>query len=198
MPARHASLRGHQRQSGTIAETTKRLNTVMLIASTVALAACGGGVDRATNSGTAVDTGRRTLATPNAATAVAMSTVAPLPITGKIHEVKMIGDEKGYRFEPSSLTINVGDGLKFLNVIGGPHNVAFNTVPGDSKVQLDANMPAQTGAGPSAKLGELSGPLLVAPNDTYTVSFAGVKPGVYAFNCTPHLALGMKGQVTIE
>jgi len=59
-------------------------------------------------------------------------------------------------------------------------------------------MPAQTGAGPSAKIGDLSSPLLTAPNDTYTVSFAGVKPGKYDFNCTPHLALGMKGTITVQ
>jgi len=33
------------------------------------------------------------------------------------------------------------------------------------------------------ELHELSRPLLVVPNDTYTVSFAGVKPGKYDFNC---------------
>ena len=110
----------------------------------------------------------------------------------------MINDDKGYRFDPANLTIKVGDGIKFVNAAGGPHNVAFNTVPDASKGQLDANMPAQTGAGPAAKLGELSGPLVVAPNDTYTVSFAGVTPGTYEFNCTPHLAMNMKGQVTVQ
>lgn len=180
--------------------------TLVVLATSVTLVACGGGGDKsantaATSSGASTGVATppaNTAATTGAAPAAAASVGTPAPITGKTYEVKMIGDEKGYRFDPATLTIKVGNGIKFVNVTGGPHNLAFNTVPDASKGQLDANMPAQTGAGPSAKLGVLSGPLLVAPNDTYTVSFAGVTPGVYGFNCTPHLALGMKGQVTVQ
>ncbi len=43
----------------------------------------------------------------------------------------------------------------------------------------------------------LVGPLLADPNATYTVSFAGLKPGVYRYYCTPHLALGTTGTVTV-
>ena len=185
-----------------------RFNGLVLAASAIALAACAGGGDKNANSAQA-DTSMGAAAPaaapaapaaePAAAPAGAAATAGtPAPITGKTIEVKMIGDAKGYRFEPATITLKVGDGLKYINVSGGPHNVAFNTVPPDSKAQLDANMPAQTGSGPGAKLGELSGPLLINPNDTYTVSFAGVKPGKYLFNCTPHLALGMKGDITVQ
>lgn len=44
----------------------------------------------------------------------------------------------------------------------------------------------------------LTGPLLSAPNQTYVVSFAGLKPGVYHYYCTPHLALGMTGVITVQ
>ena len=106
--------------------------------------------------------------------------------------------KRGIRFDPASLTIKVGDAVKYTNVSGGPHNVAFNTEPDAAKAQLDANMPATTAAGAGPKLGQMSSPLLIAPNDTYTISFAGVPPGAYDFNCTPHLALGMKGSLTIQ
>jgi plastocyanin len=184
-----------------------QFNRVVFVAGAAMLGACGGGdksaSDTAATNGSAsatsaTATAANSTATTAASAAAPTSTAAPLPITGKTYDVKMIGDEKGYRFEPATLTIKVGDGIKFVNITGGPHNVAFNTVPDASKAQLDGNMPAQTGAGPSPKLGELSGPLLVTPNDSYTVSFAGVKPGVYGVNCTPHLALGMKGQVTVQ
>ena len=118
--------------------------------------------------------------------------------TGKTWAVKMIGDEKGYRFDPANLTIKVGDAVKYTNVSGGPHNVAFNTEPDAAKAQLDANMPAATSAGAGPKLGQMSSPLLIAPNDTYTISFAGLPPGTYDFNCTPHLALGMKGELIVQ
>jgi plastocyanin len=183
-----------------------RFHGVVLAAGAIALGACGGGGDKNASTSTPDTTAAAAAATTPPAGAAAPTTTAaanavpPAPITGKTYDVKMIGDEKGYRFEPATLTVKVGDGIKFTNVTGGPHNLAFNTVPGDTanKTQLDANMPAQTGAGPGSKIGWLSGPLLTAPNDTYTVSFAGLKPGKYGFNCTPHLALGMKGEVTVQ
>jgi plastocyanin len=170
----------------------------VLVVSAAIVAACAGGGDKSASGGAAADTTKAAAAPAAAASAAPAAAMAALPITGKTYEVKMVGDEKGYRFEPASLTIKVGDGVKFVNVIGGPHNVAFNTVPDASKGQLDANMPSQTGSGPGAKMGDLSGPLLVAPNDTYTVSFAGVTPGTYDVNCTPHLANNMKGTITVQ
>jgi plastocyanin len=47
-------------------------------------------------------------------------------ITGTTHEVKMIGDAQGYRFDPANITVKAGDGIKFTTVNGGPHNVAFD------------------------------------------------------------------------
>ena len=35
-------------------------------------------------------------------------------------------------------------------------------------------------------------------NESYTVSFAGLKAGTYDFNCTPHLANNMKGTITVQ
>jgi plastocyanin len=105
----------------------------------------------------------------------------------------MFGDEKGYRFEPKDITVKAGDGIKFTFITGGPHNVAFNPadIPADVKPQLDANM------GPD-KMAELSSKMLMNPNESVTISFANIKPGTYAFNCTPHLAMGMKGTVTVQ
>ena len=112
--------------------------------------------------------------------------------TGDTVTVKMVGDDKGYRFEPNAITIKSGQPVKFVMISGGPHNVSFDpaTVPADSKDQLNANMVGQ--------MGELSGPLLMNPNEAYVVSFGGVKPGSYPFHCTPHLAMGMKGTITVQ
>jgi plastocyanin len=35
-------------------------------------------------------------------------------------------------------------------------------------------------------------------NGVYTISFAGVKPGRYEFFCMPHMAMGMKGVLTVQ
>lgn len=167
-----------------------------LAASAVILGACAGG-DKGTADtvGVATDTSAAAATTtPPAATAPAAAGAGAMaPITGATHEVKMVGDAKGYRFEPANITVKAGDGIKFIVVTGGPHNVAFDpaTIQADSKAQLDANM----GAG---KMGELSSAMTMNPGESVTISFANIKPGKYPFHCTPHLALGMKGEITVQ
>lgn len=120
------------------------------------------------------------------------ATVAAAPITGKTWEVKMIGDATTYKYDPAELTIAPGDGIKFIMVSNGPHNVAFDpaTLPAAAKAQLMANMTEQ--------VTELSGKYLQTPNEEYVISFAGVPAGTYEFFCTPHLAMNMRGKVTIK
>lgn len=144
--------------------------------------------DKAADS-TAADT------TPVAAPAPAPAggTAAMAPITGKTHEVKMIGDDKGFRFEPADVTVKAGDGIKFTMVSGGPHNVAFDaaTLPAGQEAQLDANMGTD-------KTGTLSSGMKMNAGETVTVSFANIAPGAYPYHCTPHLAMGMKGVITVQ
>ncbi len=170
-----------------------RFKGVALVTSTVVLSACFGAC-----GGGSKDAAPAASSTPAAATTAAAPAAAgaALPVTGKTWEVKMIGDGNSYKFDPADLTIKAGDGIKFTVVSTPPHNVAFDAAQpalADAavKAQLDANM------GPN-KLGELSSPLLLNVGDTYTISFAGVKPGTYNFNCTPHLAMNMKGTVTVQ
>jgi plastocyanin len=170
-----------------------RFERFAIVAAVITLGACAGGdkkpadttavgVDTSAASGTASATG-----TP------AASTGTMAPITGTTHEVKMIGDAKGYRFEPANITVKQGDGIKFINIVGGPHNVAFDpaTIAADVKPQLDANMGTD-------KMGELSSNMKMNPNETITVSFANIKPGQYPYHCVPHLAMGMKGVITVQ
>jgi plastocyanin len=163
-------------------------------ASAIVLGACSGGdknnaADSANAAAAPVATDSAMTAAPGAGMAGA---AAAAPITGTTHTVNMVGDAKGYRYEPANITVKAGDGIKFVNVSGGPHNTAFDAaaLPADVKTQLSANMPNQ--------MSELSGPLLVNPNEEYTISFANVKPGTYKYNCTPHLAMNMTGVVTVQ
>ena len=172
-----------------------RLYGLVLIASASLFGACGGGEKGGNTTDTAASA---TAAQPSAGASTAAAPAAgaaanAAPATGKTIEVKMLGDDKGYRFDPANITVKAGDAIKFVNVTGGPHNVAFDeaTTPADVKAQLDANMPG-------AHMGPLSGPLVSNPNEAYTISFANVKPGSYDIHCTPHLAMGMKGKVTVQ
>ena len=173
-----------------------RFYAIALATSAVVLGACAGGDKGAADtSAVKIDTAAPAAAavTPAPTTAApAAGAVAPAAITGTIHEVKMIGDAKGYKFDPANITIKAGDGIKFTVVGGGPHNVAFDpaTVPAAAQSQLDANIPT--------KMGQLSSTLLTNAGESVTISFANVAPGSYPFHCTPHLALGMKGVITVQ
>lgn len=160
-----------------------RFYGIALFAGVIALGACGGGGEQA------VDT--TTVATPEPAPASGMAAGTMAPITGTTHEVQMVGDEKGYRYDPATITAKVGDGIKFIMVSGGPHNVAFDpaTIPEDMKAQLAANMPNAT---------DFASPMFLNANETWTLSLGGLKPGNYPFNCTPHIAMGMKGEIILQ
>ena len=106
--------------------------------------------------------------------------------------VRMLGGASGYRFRPASVTAHVGDVVRFVNVSGGPHNVAFyeDGIPAGAAATLAANMQKTSGT--------LSGPMLSDPNETYTVSLDGLRPGTYRYYCAPHLAVNMVGRITIR
>jgi plastocyanin len=160
----------------------------------IALGACAGGESKpADTTHVAVDTAAASTTTTTGTSTTTSGAGTMAPITGKTHEVKMVGDAKGYRFEPANITVKQGDGIKFVVVSGGPHNVAFDpaTIPADVKAQLDANMGTD-------KMGELSSNMKMNPGESVTVSFGNIKPGQYPYHCVPHLALNMKGVITVQ
>jgi plastocyanin len=181
-----------------------RYYTAMLATAAALLAGCtAAGGDNSTakadaapaagaSTSTVAPTSGTAAAPETSATASAAGGGAAAPITGKTVTVQMLGDAKGYRFEPASITIKAGDGVKWVNTSGGPHNVNFwsDSIPSGAAAILGKNMPQTTSP--------LTGPLLLTPNQTYIVSFAGAPPGTYHYYCTPHLALGMKATITVQ
>ena len=112
---------------------------------------------------------------------------------GAVVEVKMTGNGTSVAaFEPSKLTIKTGTTVRFINVSGGPHNVAFyaDSIP---KGGADALKKGMLNA-----MGDLTGPFLTQPNEKYDVAFAGAPAGVYKGFCLPHVALGMKIAITVR
>lgn len=123
-------------------------------------------------------------------------TVSALPLRGEHRAativVRMVGDAKGYRFEPASITARVGDVVRFVNVSGGPHNVAFwpDRIPTGAATTLQTNM--------GRTMGSLSGALVIDPNEVYTVSLAGLPAGTYNYYCIPHQAMNMTGRIRVR
>jgi plastocyanin len=179
-----------------------RFYGIALLAGATVLGACGGENKSATDTAAANAAATSTpapstaTATPSSGTgagaAPAAGAVAAAPATGTTHEVKMIGDATGYKFEPANVTIKSGDAVKYIMTSGGPHNVSYQNVTDAAvKAQLDANMPGQ-------HMGELSSPMVMQPNEAYIVSFAKIPPGKYDYICVPHAAMNMKGTVTVQ
>ena len=169
-----------------------RFSAIAIAASVIALGACGK-KDEAAPADTTAAVATPAPETPAATAApTAAGAMAAKPATGTTHEVKMYGDEKGYRFEPANFTVKAGDAVKFVTVSGAPHNVAFDAaaIPAAGKDQLNANIPNPAG--------ELSSQMLLNANDSVVISFAGVAPGAYNYHCTPHLAMNMKGVITVQ
>src|SRR5688500_5496756 len=165
-----------------------KISKMILIGAASMIALACGGADN-TNAATTGDTAAVAAATP-AATPAATGTMAP--ITGTTHEVRMVFENNEYKFVPANITVKAGDGIRWIMVSGAPHNVAFDpaTVPANAKSQLSANMPNQ--------ISELSSPMMINPNETYTISFANVPAGTYNYHCTPHLAMNMRGVITVQ
>jgi len=157
-----------------------RVLGVALLSGVVLLGACGGSETPPPDTATT--------AAPAPAPTGAAAFVAP---TGTIHEVRMVGDATGYRYEPATITVKPGDGIKFINASGGPHNVAFDpaAIPADQKDQLWANMPNAIDG---------SSPTFVTPNEEWILSIGNIKPGKYPYFCTPHLAMNMRGEITVQ
>ena len=134
--------------------------------------------------------GEKPAMTPAADTAAA----APAPAAataGATHDVNMVMEGTTYKFVPAQLTVKVGDQVVFHNVSGGPHNVQFfaDSIPAGAQAGIDAQF--------KDALGPLSSGLMVEPNATITVSFAGAPVGGYSFTCTPHMAMKMQGKITV-
>jgi plastocyanin len=109
-----------------------------------------------------------------------------------MHEIQMLGDQFGYRFEPGSITIQRGDSVRFVMVSGGPHNIAFDStaMPAGAAPLLSANMPK--------RLNTLMGPMMLSRGESYIVSFGGVPAGQYFMHCTPHLAMDQRGVIEVR
>ncbi len=159
--------------------------TSMLAGLAFVLAACGGGEQKTED--------QQTTATPDSAAAPASGGDAAAPAAGgTTHDVNMVLEGSSYKYVPDQLTIKAGDVVRFHNVSGGPHNVSFwaDSIPGGAADALKSGMPDQ--------MAPLEGSLLTEPNGIYSVNFANAPAGEYKFYCLPHLALGMKGKLTVQ
>ncbi|MCE9508550.1 MAG: copper-binding protein [Alphaproteobacteria bacterium] len=101
------------------------------------------------------------------------------PALAKEYTIKEISDPAGskpYYFEPSTLSIQPGDTVTFINAQEDTHNVMFDSVP----KQVDEMIMGADQKKESEKW-----------SYTFTV------PGSYHFHCHPHKSLGMEGTLIV-
>lgn len=151
--------------------------TSMVAGLAIVLAACGG-EKKSSEQQAAPDQA----AAPPAATTPAA--------TGATHDVNMVLEGSSYKYVPDQLTIKPNDLVRFHNKSGGPHNVAFweDSIPKGAASKIVVPDP----------MAPLSSKLAVAPDEILEVKFNDAPAGDYKFHCTPHLALGMKGKLTVS
>jgi len=96
-------------------------------------------------------------------------------------EIKLGSDSGALVFQPDSVTIKVGETVKFVNNVGFPHNIVFDEDEVPDGVEAD-------------KLGQEE--YLNAPGETKDVKFE--KAGTYQYYCEPHRGAGMKGKIIVQ
>src|SRR5688572_25901814 len=169
------------------------MRMTLAAALTLSMVACGGPRDAqrtppappappSATPRTAPPAARPPAARPPAPPAARPPAAAP-GTSGKVVEVRMTGNGRDKAaYEPSRLTVAPGTTVRFINVSGGPHNVAFwpDSIPAGSRTALNNAMVGHMGPLTSIMLGH--------PNETYDITFPSNAPkGVYKGYCSPHL-----------
>jgi len=135
-------------------------------------------------------------ARPPAAPAARPPAAAPAApgTSGKVVEIRMTGNGRDKAaFEPSRVTIAPGTTVRFTNISGGPHNIAFwpDSIPAGSRTSLNNAMVRH--------MGPLTSLMVAQPNETYELTFPSSAPkGVYKGYCQPHLKMGMRLAITVR
>ena len=106
-------------------------------------------------------------------------TAPAVAATGNVIEIKAITDDAGNRFEPNEIEAKRGDVLRVV-LVSGVHNINF---------LADSNPGVAGLPGPSE--------MLQLPGQTHDVPIT-FGPGEYYFQCDPHAALGMVGELEVE
>lgn len=94
------------------------------------------------------------------------------------------------RFVPADVRVAVGDTVRFVNGLGGPHNVQFmaESIPATIQKVLNDAM--------KDRILSLTSPMLIVTDEVYTFVVPRLPPGRYAFLCSPHWA-NMRGALTV-
>lgn len=147
----------------------------ILLATAALLSACGG-----KEKGSADTSQPQSAATPAAPAASGFGENLTPDAGSKVIAVTLLTDDAGNnKFEPKEIEAHQGDVVRFT-LKTGVHNVNF---------LADSNK-VKTGLPGASQLLQL-------PGQTIDLKVT-LPPGKYYFQCDPHAALGMKGELEVE
>lgn len=112
-------------------------------------------------------------------TAATASETPSSAATGDTILIEMWTDGTGNYFKPNKVEAHPGDVLRYV-LKAGVHNVHF--LPDSNSIKT--GLPAAS-------------EMLQLPEQTYDL-VVSMAPGEYYFQCDPHAALGMKGELEVE
>ncbi|MCU0567608.1 MAG: plastocyanin [Oculatellaceae cyanobacterium Prado106] len=101
--------------------------------------------------------------------------MAVSPASAETFTVKMGADNGMLAFEPSTLTINKGDTVKWVNNKLPPHNIMFENKDMATKSHDQ---------------------MMFSPGESYEVTFDST--GEFSYYCSPHRGAGMAGKVVVQ
>lgn len=94
------------------------------------------------------------------------------------------------RFDPREIPARPGDTIRFVNGMGGPHNVQFmaESISVADRKRIDEAM--------KDRVATLTSPMFIIEGDTYVFVVPALPAGRYPFLCSPHWA-NMRGALVI-
>ena len=98
----------------------------------------------------------------------------------------------GFRFEPSTLTVEAGETVTFVNDSSDIHTVTGRqgSLPSKASYFSSGGFTSESAAREDVDGG------FVDPGDDYRVTLE--EPGTYRYFCIPHESSGMRGMIVVE
>jgi plastocyanin len=98
----------------------------------------------------------------------------------------------GFRYEPSTITVERGQTVTFVNDSSDIHTVTGlqESLPSSASYFASGDFDSERAARDDVQRG------FVEPGDDYSVTLE--KPGTYRYVCIPHETSGMRGTIVVE
>lgn len=122
--------------------------------------------------------------------AFVLTTIPARPRVPVTHVVTHVVTLDRDRFDPGEIRALPGDTIRFVNGMGGPHNVQFiaESISVADRKRIDDAM--------KDRVGPLTSPMFIIEGDRYILVVPALPAGRYPFLCSPHWA-SMRGALVI-